>query len=143
MRTSLKHRELTGRIIKVFYDVYNELGHGFIESVYHEAFRCALEDADMESMTKVELPVRYRGRNVGRFEADLIVENRVILEFKAARALVRAHEAQMLNYLRATSIEIGILFNFGEKPEFKRMAFENTRKRSKQNLMIGSLLERD
>ena len=76
MQTSLKHRELTEAVIGLFYDVYNELGHGFIESVYHNAFFLALEEAGFGAMSKVKLPVLFRRRNVGNFEADLVVERR-------------------------------------------------------------------
>lgn len=124
----LKHRELTEKIIGVFYEVYNELGHGFLESVYEKAFDIALTSKGISVLRKIEVPVWFRGQKVGDFEADMLVERCVLLELKAGRALHAAHEAQLLNYLRATEIEVGMLFSFGLKPEFKRLAFDNSRK---------------
>ncbi len=125
----LKHEELTGKIIDVFYDVYNELGHGFLESVYENSMRLALTESRLLLPDKQPLLVHFRGVVVGTFEPDIIVEERVILELKSAQAIDPAHEAQLLNYLRATTVEVGLLLNFGPKPEFKRMVFDNSRKR--------------
>ncbi len=127
--SALKHTELTEKVIGVFYEVYNELGHGFLESVYQKAFEAALKTKGLKAFRKIEVPVWFRKEKVGDFEADMLVEKVVLLELKAVRCLNPAHEAQLLNYLRATDIEIGLLFNFGLKPEFKRLAFDNTRKR--------------
>ena len=124
----LKHGELTERIIGVFYEVYNELGHGFLESVYEEGMALALVQAGMRVERQYPLKVLFRGHVVGDFRADLIVERAVILELKAGSGIDASHEAQLLNYLRATEIEVGLLFNFGPKPQFKRMVFENSRK---------------
>jgi GxxExxY protein len=124
-----KHQELTRKIIGVFYEVYNELGHGFLESVYEAAMLIALREAGLKVETQVPIGVYFRGNRVGDFRADLMVENAVLLELKAARALDSSHEAQLLNYLRATEIEVGLLLNFGIKPEFKRLAFDNERKK--------------
>ena len=124
-----KHQELTRKIIGVFYDVYNELGHGFLESVYQAAMLIALSEAGLRVETQVPIAVYFRGNRVGDFRADLMVESAVLLELKAARAPDPSHEAQLLNYLRATEIEVGLLLNFGVKPEFKRLAFDNERKR--------------
>jgi GxxExxY protein len=123
------HEELTKRIIGVFYEVYNELGHGFLESVYHNAMVLALRQAGLMVESKVPVPVWFRGQQVGAFEVDILVERKVLLELKAVRALESAHEAQTLNYLRATPIEVGLLLNFGPKPQVRRFAFSNTRKR--------------
>ncbi len=117
-------------IIGTFYEVYNELGHGFLESVYERAFEVALTSKGLCVCRQIQIPVWFRGRKIGEFIADMLVENCVILELKAARSLDTAHEAQLLNYLRATEIELGLLFNFGVKPEFKRLAFDNIRKKS-------------
>jgi GxxExxY protein len=126
--SGLKHRELTQKIIGVFFDVYNELGHGFLESVYETAFEVALVSKGMSVFRQIEVPVRFRGRKIGDFTADMLVEKSVLLELKASRSLDQAHEAQLLNYLRATEIEVGMLFSFGLKPEFKRLAYDNERK---------------
>ena len=123
-----KHGDITQRIIGVFYDVYNELGHGFLESVYQKALGLALNAAGLKVCTSIKISVWFRGVQVGHFEADILVENCVLLELKAARALDNSHQAQLLNYLRATDIEVGLLLNFGPKPEFKRLLFDNDRK---------------
>lgn len=123
-----KHGDITQRIIGVFYDVYNELGHGFLESVYQKALGLALNAAGLKVCTSIKISVWFRGVQVGHFEADMLVENCVLLELKAARALDSSHQAQLLNYLRATDIEVGLLLNFGPKPEFKRLLFDNPRK---------------
>lgn len=119
---------MTERIIGVFYEVYNELGHGFLESVYEEAMAVALPQAGLKVERQVPLRVTFRGVVVGDFRADLLVENSVLLELKASRDIDPAHEAQLLNYLRATEVEVGLLLNFGPKARFKRLAFENSRK---------------
>ena len=128
MNTDLKHRELTQKIIGVFYEVYNELGHGFLESVYQKSLIIALNEAGLKVYSPVDIPVWFRGQQVGHFEADVMVEKCVLLELKAAHAIHSSHQAQLLNYLRATDIEIGVLLNFGVKPEFKRLVFDNLRK---------------
>ena len=125
----LRHRDLTQKIIGVFYEVYNELGHGFLESVYETAFEMALVSKGINVLTQIEVPVWFRGKKIGDFSADMLVEKSVLLELKAGSQLNPAHEAQLLNYLRATEIEVGILFSFGLKPEFKRLAYDNTRKK--------------
>jgi GxxExxY protein len=123
-----KHREISKKIIGVFYDVYNELGHGFIESVYHKSMVIALNSAGLHVCSPVIIPVHFRGHPAGDFEGDILVGGNVLLELKAVRGLDSAHHAQLLNYLRATDIEIGLLLNFGVKPEFKRLVFDNQRK---------------
>lgn len=125
------HANLTGRIIGVFYDVYNELGHGFLESVYHTAMVLALRAAGVVVESDVKIPVYFRGQLAGMFEADVLIDGKVLLELKAARHLDPAHESQLLNYLRATTIEVGLLLNFGVKPQVKRLLFDNPRKRQR------------
>jgi len=129
----LKHAALTQKIIGVYYDVYNELGHGFLESVYEESMALALIDIGLNVRRQVSLPVWFRERKVGDFRADLFVENIVLLELKCTRTFEPAHEAQLLNYLKATEIEVGILFNFGPSPRFKRLLFDNVRKKIRVN----------
>jgi GxxExxY protein len=128
MSVDLKHKELTYKIIGVFYDVYNELGHGFLESVYQRSLGLALESAGLAVRSHVKIPVWFRGQRVGIFEGDLLVEDSLLLELKTVRCLDLSHQAQLLNYLRATDIEVGLLLNFGVKPEFKRLILENSRK---------------
>lgn len=135
---------MTQKIIGVFYEVYNELGHGFLESVYEGAFAIALASKGLPVLRQIEVPVWFRGKKVGNFTADMLVDKCVLLELKAGRALDPAHEAQLLNYLRATEIEVGMLFSFGLKPEFKRLAFDNTRKqRGEHSNLLDALLSAD
>src|SRR5580704_6475432 len=125
---SLMHAELTEKIIGVFFSVYNELGHGFLESVYEEAFEIALTEVGTRVRRQVPIKVWFRGKGVGDFKADMLVDEKVLLELKAARGIDVAYEKQLLNYLRATDVEVGLLLNFGVRPEFRRFAFENRRK---------------
>jgi len=129
----LKHSELTQKIIGVFYDVYNELGHGFLESTYSEALVVALQETRVDVAREDPVPVWFRGKKVGQYYADLIVEGVVLLELKAARTLESAHEAQLLHYLRATEIEVGLLLNFGLRAQFRRLLFDNERKKIRVN----------
>jgi GxxExxY protein len=129
MNADFKSRVLTQKIIGVFFEVYNELGPGFLESVYHKSLALALQDVGLSVCSRVDIPVWFRGYEVGHFEGDILVEKRVLLELKAVRALDSSHQAQLLNYLRATEIEIGLLLNFGAKPEFKRLVFDNLKKK--------------
>jgi GxxExxY protein len=122
------HADITGRILGVFYDVYNELGPGFLECVYHGAMRVALPQAGLLLETEVPVPVFFRGVQVASFKVDLLVERSVILELKAAQGFDSAHVAQLLNYLRATPIEVGLLLNFGPRPQQKRLVYDNARK---------------
>ena len=140
-----KHGEITEKIIGVFYQVYNELGHGFLESVYQKSLQIALTSAGLNALTRIEIPVQFRGQRVGDFEADLLVNNCVLIELKACNALHPAHTAQLLNYLRATDIEVGLLLNFGLKAEFKRLLFDNPRKAIRDNrcLSVTELLTPD
>ncbi len=120
---------LTEKIIGVFYEVYNELGFGFLESVYREAMRIALGQAGLRVEAEVPVPVSFRGSLVGVFRADLVVEERVIVELKTADSIGKAHEAQVLHYLRASTMEIGLVMNFGPDAKFQRIVFQNARKK--------------
>jgi len=123
-----KHSGLTSQIIKAFYDVYNTLGYGFLERVYENSLVIQLRKAGLEVLPQAPIEVRYDGHVVGEYFADLVVDSRVMVEVKAARALSDAHEAQLLNYLKATRYEVGLLLNFGPKPEIKRKIYDNERK---------------
>lgn len=124
----LLHEELTNAIIKTFYEVYNELGYGFLEKVYQNSLYLELKNKGLKVEAQKKISVYYKGTEVGEYFADLIVENTIILELKAAECIVKDFENQILNYLRATDCEVGLLLNFGKKPEFKRKIFENYRK---------------
>lgn len=131
--SGLKHSELTEKIIGVFYDVYNELGYGFLESTYAEAMVMALSQAGLTAEREVSVPVWFRGKKVGQYFADLVVESSVLLELKVARSMESAHEAQLLHYLRATDVEVGLLLNFGLRPQFRLLLFDNDRKKIREN----------
>jgi GxxExxY protein len=120
---------LTEKIIGVFYEVYNELGYGFLESVYREAMRIALGQVGLRVEAEVPVPVSFRGRLVGVFRADLVVDGSVILELKTAESISKAHEAQVLHYLRASEMEVGLVMNFGPDARFRRVAMRNDRKK--------------
>ena len=123
-----RHSDLTKEIIGTFYEVYNELGYGFLESVYENSLVIALRAKGYEVHQQIAIPVIFRGIRVGDFDADVMVNKLVLLELKSARSLEPAHIGQLLNYLKATAIEVGLLLNFGPRPEFKRVTFGNDRK---------------
>ena len=126
--SSILHKELTGSILKLFYEVYNELGHGFLEKVYQNALYTELKKNGFEVESQKQIKVYYKNVEVGEYYADLIVNDKVILELKATEAITEAHEFQLLNYLKSTNIEVGLLLNFGKKPEFCRKVFQNYKK---------------
>ena len=120
---------LTERIIRVFYEVYNELGFGFLESVYREAMRIALAEAGFRVEAEVPVPVSFRGTLVGVFRADIVVDGKIIVELKTAESISKAHEAQVLHYLRASEVEVGLVMNFGAVARFRRIEMRNNRKK--------------
>ena len=124
------HVDVTELIIKGFYRVYNELGYGFLEKVYENAMDIALRQLGLAVAQQSKIDVYFDGQVVGEYAADLVVNDAVIVELKAARALSAEHEAQLLNYLKATRYEVGLLLNLGVKAEIKRKAFNNDRKGS-------------
>ena len=124
----VKHEQLTGQIIKAFYAVYHALGYGFLEKVYENSLAIELRKMRLEVVQQAEIKVYYAGVVVGEYYADLLVADAVIVEIKAVRALLAEHEAQLLNYLKATPYEVGLLLNFGPKPEIKRKVYDNERK---------------
>ena len=126
--SSYKHSELTEIIIGVFYDVYNELGYGFLESVYRRALKLSLEAKGLKVEAEVPVQVFFRSTSVGDFRTDLVVNQLILLELKTAETIVIAHEAQLLNYLRATALELGLILNFGPKAQIRRLLFDNGRK---------------
>ncbi|MCP4254139.1 MAG: GxxExxY protein [Candidatus Scalindua sp.] len=123
-----KYKELTERIIKVFYRVYNKLGYGFLEKVYENAMMKEFDIEGISAVTQSAIKVVYEKEVIGEYFADILVDNKVIVEIKAAKNLAIENEAQLLNYLKATEIEVGLLLNFGPKPDLKRKIFDNTRK---------------
>ncbi len=120
-----KHSEITDKIIKAFYKVYNTLGYGFLEKVYENAIFIEIERMGLLVTKQDSIIVYYEEKEVGAFFADLIVENTIIIELKATEFLREEHECQLINYLKASEIEVGLLLNFGKKPEIKRKIYSN------------------
>ena len=122
------HSDITNQIIKAFYKVYNTLGYGFLEKVYHNSMMIELRKMGLHVQKQVAINVYYEGELVGEYKADIIVVEKVIVELKANEVLCEQDEAQLLNYLKATEIEVGLLLNFGLKPQVKRKIFTNDKK---------------
>jgi GxxExxY protein len=119
---NLPHEDLTRQIIGACFEVSNELGAGFLESVYHKALIIALRQKGLKVESEIPLTVTFRGQNVGNFYADLLVDDKVIVELKAVTALAPEHSAQVINYLKGTGYEVGLLVNFGRpKIEYKNL----------------------
>lgn len=124
----MKHQEITEKIIPAFYKVYNTLGYGFLEKVYLNAMYLELLSMGFRAEKEKRILVYYFGNIVGDYNADLIVEEVVAVELKAIETLVDENELQLINYLKATKIEVGLLLNFGKKPQVKRKIFDNDKK---------------
>ena len=121
------HSDLTSAIIGAFYDVYNELGYGFLEKVYENALAYELNKRGLGIQQQAPIKVYYDELLVGQYFADLLVEDAIIIELKAAEGIAEEHEAQLLNYLKATEIDVGLILNFGPKPQVMRKVFETAR----------------
>lgn len=126
MNNEYLHEELTAEIIKRFYTVYNKPGYGFLEKVYEKALKYELEKSGFKVERQKPINVYYENELVGEYYADLLLEDNVIVELKAAETLCKEHELQLINYLKATEIEVGLLLNFGKTPEIKRKVFTNS-----------------
>lgn len=125
----MKHEELTEKIIQAFYKVYNTLGYGFLERVYLNALYIELISLGFKVEKEKKILVYYFGNVVGDYQADLIVNDVIAVELKAIETLVEENEHQLINYLKATNIEVGLLLNFGKKPQIKRKIFDNDKKK--------------
>lgn len=125
---SYLYQDKTDRIISAFYKVYNKLGYGFLEKVYQNALLIELRKEGFDCQSQAPVKVFYDEIIVGDYYADIIVDNCIILELKAADCLIEEHEFQLINYLKVTQIELGLLLNFGRKPELKRKIFTNDKK---------------
>ena len=123
-----KHKTLTAAIISIFYKVYNTLGYGFLEKVYENAMMYEFKKAGISAVSQSPIAVMYEDEIMGEYFADILVADKVIIEIKAARNLAAEHKAQLLNYLKATDKEVGLLLNFGPKPEISRKVFDNIKK---------------
>lgn len=121
------YEEITDKVIKAFYNVYNTLGTGFLENVYENALLIELEEIGLKIEKQKEIDVFYKGKIVGKHRTDLIVEDKIILELKSVAKITDIHKAQLINYLKATNYTLGFIVNFGDKLEFKRIVFETKR----------------
>lgn len=128
---NLLHRNLSDTILKIYFEVYNELGYGFLEKVYQNAMYFELKSQGYKVEAQKQIKVYYKSQLVGDYFADLLIDDSIILELKACECLKDEHKAQLLNYLKATEVEIGLLLNFGTTPEFKRSIYTNDRKKFK------------
>ncbi len=124
----LLHKEISKSILQVFYEVYNELGYGFLEKVYQNAMYFELISQGYKVEAQKQIKVYFKNRVVGEFYADLLIDDIIIVELKACECLIGSHVAQLMNYLKATKIEVGLVLNFGETPDFKRLVYTNNRK---------------
>lgn len=125
----MKYQELSQKIIGCFYAVYNELGYGFLESVYHKAMEVELQAAGLQPISEYLAVIHFKGQTLGNFYIDMVVNDLIIVELKAVSTLTKEHEAQLINYLNATEFEVGLLFNFGISPQFRRRIYDNENKR--------------
>ena len=123
-----KHKTLTAAIISIFYKVYNTLGYGFLEKVYENAMMYEFKKAEISATSQSPIKVLYEDEIMGEYYADILVDDKVIVEIKAVKNLAPEHKAQLLNYLKATDKEVGLLLNFGPKPEISRKVFDNSKK---------------
>ncbi|WP_395052341.1 GxxExxY protein [Flavobacterium sp.] len=130
---NLLHKNITDAILKVYYEVFNELGYGFLEKVYQNAMYFELKSLGYKVEAQKQIKVYFKKQLVGEYYTDLLVEDKVFVELKATELLMNVHVAQIMNYLKATPIEVGLLLNFGEEPEFKRLIYTNDRKINLKN----------
>ena len=115
-----KHTDISEKILKAFFNVYNKLGFGFLEKVYENAMLIELRKLGLKAEKQIPIKVYYEEIQIGDYYADIIVENKIIIELKAVENICTEHEVQLVNYLKATDIEVGLLLNFGVKPQYKR-----------------------
>ncbi len=128
-QVELKQKVITDKILHAFFKVvYPKLGYGFLEKVYENSLTIALRSAGVEVQQQAKIEVHFQGRVLGEYFSDLLIEELIIVEIKAARRIAREHEALLLNYMRSTPYEVGLLLNFGLKPDFRRKVFDNERK---------------
>lgn len=128
MNTDFLYKEETDEIIEAFYEVYNTLGYGFLERVYQNALYQELKRRGFDCKAQYPIKVFFKGQEVGEYYADVLVNECIILELKAVDTLCKEHELQLINYLKATDMEVGLLLNFGERPQIRRKIYTNDRK---------------
>lgn len=117
------YKDLTEKIIRCFYNVYDELGSGFLESVYEKSLLIELKENNIKASNQHQINVYYKNKLVGEFKSDIIIDNKILIEIKAINKILPEHEAQLINYLKATKLKVGLLVNFGKKLEFIRRVF--------------------
>ncbi|WP_396194492.1 GxxExxY protein [Flavobacterium sp.] len=127
------HKRESDAILKIYYEVYNTLGYGFLEKVFQNAMCLELKNQGYHVEIEKPIKVYFKEQLVGEYYADLVVEDKVIVELKAAQLIMNVHVAQTINYLKATPMEVGLLLNFGEEPEFKRLIYTNDKKINLKN----------
>ncbi len=120
-----QHKELTEKIIKCVFEVHNILGSGFLEKVYENALVEELQENGLKAISQMQISVLYKGKNVGEYTSDIVVEDKIIIEIKAVEKIIDIHELQIKNYLKATGLEVGLLINFGKNVEVKRKYVKN------------------
>ncbi len=125
----MKYEDITEKIISAFYEVYNVLGYGFLEKVYENALMIEFEKVGLKYVNQYPIKIFYKGKIVGDYVADFVVEGKVIVEVKANKILSSSDENQLLNYLTSTDKEVGLVLNFGEKAEVKRKVYDNELKK--------------
>lgn len=135
MNSNYLHSDVTGLIIKAYYKVYNSLGHGFLEKVYENAMVIELKKLGLTCEQQKPIEVIYENQVIGMYYADLVVNDAIIIELKAAETLSQSHEAQLVNYLRAGKIEVGLLLNFGKEPQYKKRVLTAEYKKGKVDFM--------
>ena len=123
MKKAYPYEDITGKIIGAFYETYNTLGPGFLEKVYENALLVELTQKGLEAVAQYPIKVHYKNQCVGDYVADILVEDKIICEIKAVRKLLPEHEAQLLNYLKATNTKVGLLLNYGPKPQIMRRVY--------------------
>jgi len=120
--TNLKHKDITSQILNAAFEVHNTLGRGFLEKVYENALLYELKQRGLKVETQKEIKVYYKKTEVGIYLADMIVEKKVIIELKVSEAISNIHETQLLNYLKASSYNVGLILNFAKtRLEYKRL----------------------
>lgn len=124
----MKHEQLTEKIINAAYNVHQTLGKGFLEKVYENALAIELQDIGLKAIQQNPINISYKNYIIGEYFADILIENKVIVELKATKEISKVHEIQLVNYLAATAIEVGLILNFGEKFEVRRKIFTNRKK---------------
>ncbi len=122
---NFKHSDITGKVLKAYFNVYNKIGYGFYEKVYENALTIELKKMNLKCENQKPISVYYDDEIVGSYIADMIIEDKIVVELKAVEGIIEQHEIQLVNYLRATEMQVGLLLNFGTEPQYKRKVLSN------------------